>query len=54
MNTEYIVRDREAGNIIEKVNSMKEGIELIEQFESEDKAEGIYEENFYECVKSID
>lgn len=45
-----VVRDREAGNIIEQVNSYDEGEEVLARFEAEDKAEGIYEEDFYEVA----
>lgn len=48
-----VIRDREAGNIIEQVNSYDEGIEVLARFEAEDKAEGIYKKDFYE-VANID
>lgn len=44
----YIIRDREAGNIIETTNDISEAKNILKKFESEDKAEDIYEENFYE------
>lgn len=47
----YAVRDREAGNIIEIVNSLEEAEKLIANFEESDKNEGIYEEDFYEAVE---
>lgn len=47
----FVVRDKEAGNEIEEVTSMEEGLKLIESFEAMDKTDGIYEENFYECVE---
>lgn len=46
-----VIRDREAGNIIEKVQSFEEGLETIRQYEDEDKSDGTYEENFYEVVE---
>ena len=46
----FAVRDREAGNIIEYVNSIQEGRELIKQFEESDKKEGIYTKDFYEVA----
>lgn len=42
---------RESYDRIERVNSFNEGQELIKKFEEEDKAEGIYEEDFYETVE---
>lgn len=46
-----VVREKEAGNIIERVNTIEEGLELIRQYEEEDKADGIYMEGFYEIAK---
>ena len=46
----YVVRDREAGNAIEYCDSLSEGEKIISRFEEEDKKDGIYTENFYECV----
>lgn len=43
----YVV-DHEAGNIIEEVKSIDEGIALIREYEEEDKKEGIYSEGFYD------
>lgn len=33
----YVTRDREAGNIIEEVSSMEEGLKKIEEYEQHDK-----------------
>lgn len=53
MNTKrFIVRDREAGVWIESFNSLLEAIKCIEQFETEDKVNGIYEFDFYEVYDS--
>lgn len=51
-----VVRDREAGNVIDTVNTIEEGLQLIEQFEAEDRNENIYSEDFYEIaeVEEID
>ena len=46
-----VVRNRETGTIIEQVDSFEEGEELVEKFESEDRADNIYEENFYEVAE---
>lgn len=45
-----VIRDRQAGNIIEQVKSYDEGEEVLSRFEAEDKAEGTYEEDFYEVA----
>lgn len=44
------VADREAGNIIEEVRTIKKGLEMIEEYEREDKKEGNYTPNFYNLV----
>lgn len=46
----YIIRDREAGNIIDEFDTMEEAVETLEQYEAEDKKDGTYEEDFYEIV----
>lgn len=48
----FIVRDREAGNYIEAVETYKEALETIEEYEEEDKRNGSYTEDFYEIVES--
>lgn len=47
------VADHKAGNIIEEVKSIEEGIKLIREYEEEDKKEGTYEEGFYD-VEEVD
>ena len=42
--------DRETGTFIEECSSIGEAERLIAQYEESDKAEGIYEENFYDIV----
>ena len=46
-----VVRDKEAGNIITTVNTVAEGEALIELYEADDIANGVYEENFYEVAE---
>lgn len=48
----YITRDREAGNVIDYFSSLAEARKAIEAYERSDKAEDIYEENFYEIYDS--
>jgi hypothetical protein len=41
---------RETGDLIEKVNSITHGRELIEQYEEDDRRNGDYEPDFYDIV----
>lgn len=47
----YYVANHETGDMIEEVNSIEEGEALIKQYEESDKAEGIYEEDFYTIME---
>lgn len=49
-----VVRDREAGNIIEMVESIGAGKILIEKYEEMDKRDGIFVKNFYEVAEVED
>lgn len=42
--------DRETGTFIEEIDSIAEGLKLIEEYEEEDKKEGTYTEDFYDIV----
>ncbi len=44
------VADRQTGTLIDEITTIDEGLELIRQYEKVDKAEGAYEEDFYEIV----
>lgn len=48
----YKTRDREAGNTIELFTTYEDAKAAVERYEAEDKAEGIFEENFYEIVET--
>lgn len=48
----YIIRDREAGNVIDYFSTLAEARKAIEAYERSDKTEDIYEENFYEIYDS--
>jgi len=50
MEQKIYVADKEAGNIIEEVASIEEGLKLIEKYEEEDKKEGTYQPDFYDVV----
>lgn len=47
----YIIRDREAGNIIECFDTYCEAETMLSKFEEMDRTEGIYTEDFYEIVE---
>ena len=48
----FIIRDREAGNRIEAVETYEEALELVEEYEEEDEKDGNFTENFYEIVEA--
>ena len=50
VETNIFVADKQTGTFIERVESIEEGIEKIKEFEGSDKAEGIFEEDFYTIV----
>lgn len=45
-----VVRDREAGNIIEEVASFSDGLKLIQEYEKADMDNDEYTEDFYEVA----
>ena len=47
----YIIRDREAGNIIDKFETLEEAEKAVNNFESQDIDDKIYTPNFYEIVE---
>ena len=46
----YIIRDAEAGNKIAEFNTLEEAQSEIKKYEDTDKAEGTFEEDFYEII----
>ncbi len=44
----YITCDREAGNVIDEFATLSEAEAAIRAYEEEDRANGCYEENFYQ------
>lgn len=44
----YIVRDREAGNEIERFETIEEARVALRKYEEQDKTDDTYEEDFYE------
>lgn len=50
----YVIRDREAGNIIDSYETKEEAKRKLDYFEYIDKQEGIYEPNFYEIYDTLE
>ena len=46
----YVVRDREAGNVITQFETMEEAKKVLERYEEQDKKDGTYTEDFYEIA----
>lgn len=44
----YVIRDREAGNIIESFTHLSEAKKCVELFETEDRINNTFEPDFYE------
>ena len=44
----WIIRDSEAGNKIDCFATLEEAKRTLEEYEKQDKIDGIYEPNFYE------
>ena len=43
-----VIRDREAGNVIEHFNTVEEAQKELERYEEHDRKDGVYVEDFYE------
>lgn len=46
----YIIRDREAGNVIDCAETWAAAVKLVKAYEDEDKRDGTYTPDFYEIV----
>lgn len=46
----FVLRDREAGNIIDRFATMREAQNTLEDYEAADKKDGTYTPDFYEIV----
>ncbi len=49
-NYEYLIRDKEAGNIIAYFKTFKEAEEELKSYEEEDQKDGTFTPDFYEIV----
>ena len=45
-----VVRDKMCGNIITLVATVQDGLNLIDEYEEEDRRDGTYTEDFYEVA----
>lgn len=50
----YLIRDYEAGNLIESCNTLEEAQAIVRQYEKQDKADGTFTEDFYEIINAVD
>lgn len=46
----YIIRDREAGNEIDRFTTYEEALKTFFEYEAQDKRDGFYTPDFYEIV----
>lgn len=49
--TKFVIRDREAGNIIDSCDTYEEVLQTLDKYENEDKEEGTYTPDFYEIIE---
>ena len=47
----YIIRDREAGNVIDEFEKLEEAEAALELYEEEDRINDCYTPDFYEIVE---
>lgn len=47
----FIIRDKEAGNIIDIFDTIEEAKAELKSYEQEDKKDGTFTEDFYEIVE---
>ena len=52
MGHNYFITCRENGDVIEKASSYEEALSIIAEYESSDKEDGTYTDNFYEIVEN--
>jgi hypothetical protein len=51
VNNIYIIRDREAGNVIAECDTLGAAVNIVAEYEADDIKENNYIPNFYEIVK---
>lgn len=50
--SKFIIQDKEAGNYIDSFTTLKEAQQALREYETQDKAEGIYTPNFYGIIEA--
>lgn len=48
----YLIRVRESGDIFDSFNNLDVAIKELKKYETDDKNDGIFEEDFYEIYDS--
>lgn len=48
----FIIQDKEAGNYIASFATLEEAQQALQEYETQDKADGLYTPNFYEIVEA--
>ena len=48
----YIIRDREAGNVIDEFRTLEMAEKVLREYEEEDKKNREYTKDFYEIVEN--
>ena len=51
MIRKYIIRDREAGNVIATFSNKEEAYNELRKYEEQDKIDGNYTPDFYEIIE---
>lgn len=46
----YSIRDRETGNVLDTFTSLGEALDMVMEWEFEDKKNGFYTPDFYEII----
>ena len=49
----YAIQDRDTGNILDDYDTLGEAEATLEEFEAEDKRNGVFELNFYEIWDTV-
>lgn len=50
--SKYVIRDREAGNVIESSDDLRYIADCLAEYEEQDKKDGTFTEDFYEIYNS--
>jgi hypothetical protein len=53
MEKHFSIRNRETGTVIEEADTLTEALKVISKYENEDKANGTYEDGFYEVFDNV-